>query len=110
VYNKPSGNLWFDGYNQEQCILLDDYDGYMPYRFLLQLLDRYPMLLPVKGSYIHINSPIIAITAEYPPTMFYIAEHADIQQLLRRITQIRHIESVDELSAPQGHISSQGTR
>lgn len=41
VYIKD-GTHWWNGYKQEQVIMIDDFDGKWPYRDLLRLLDRYP--------------------------------------------------------------------
>lgn len=43
--------IWFDGYQNEKVLLLDDFDQYRIDRtWLLQLLDGYPLQLPVKGG------------------------------------------------------------
>ncbi len=50
----PTGSAqWFDGYRHDwhTVILLDDYYHNWKLTFFLQFLDRYPMYLPVKGSY-----------------------------------------------------------
>lgn len=33
-------------------MVLDDYDGGLPYDTLLRLCDRYPMIVPVKGGHV----------------------------------------------------------
>jgi len=90
---------WWDGYNQQKVILIDDFDGRWPYRDFLRLLDRYPYRGQVKGSYICINSPYIYITCEFPPTEIFKIEFGDkeekenhINQVLRRLTKIIHLE------------------
>jgi hypothetical protein len=42
--------LWFDGYRYGRTLIIDDYDSWIPVAFLLRLLDKYPLRLPVKGS------------------------------------------------------------
>lgn len=77
---------WWDGYEQQPVIIIDDFDGRWPYRDLLRLLDRYPYQGQVKGGYIHINSPNIIITADRRPEAVYDSlDKAEISQLLRRI-------------------------
>lgn len=49
--NQSSGAFWFDGYVGQQCILLDDFYGWLPIAFLLKFMDRYPMQLPVKQGF-----------------------------------------------------------
>ena len=42
---------WFDGYEQQQYALLDDYRGDGDFAFLLRLLDVYPLRVPIKGGF-----------------------------------------------------------
>ena len=45
------GTLWFDGYDGNRCVIIDDYDSWMATSFLLRFLDENPLRLPVKGSH-----------------------------------------------------------
>jgi len=45
------GQLWFDCYENQEVLLLDDFYGNIRYSYMLNLLDRYTIRLPVKGSY-----------------------------------------------------------
>lgn len=70
VYVKD-GTQWWPGYNHENAILIDDYDGRWPFRDLLRLLDGWPYQGQTKGGYTKINSPYIYFTCEFPPEHFY---------------------------------------
>lgn len=85
-YIKDS-SIWWDGYTQQECIIIDDFDGKWNFRDLLRLLDRYPYQGQCKGGYIKINSPIIFITCEYPPQAFW--KGSELDQILRRVTTVR---------------------
>lgn len=63
VYIKD-GTKWWDGYNGQKCILLDDFQptNYWTMQRMLNFLDRYPFKGEIKGGYVNINSPFIAIT------------------------------------------------
>lgn len=92
IYIKD-GTQWWDGYTQNEVILIDDFDGRWPYRDLLRLLDRYPYQGQTKGAYVKINSPFIYITCEHPPIeMFEGGNHLD--QVLRRIDEIVHMKDM----------------
>lgn len=91
VYSKPPDTLWFDGYQQQECLLIDDFDGYIHFKYLLQLLDRYPLLVAIKGGYTQFNSPHIVITSDATPAQTYPHE-SDITQLTRRITTIINLK------------------
>lgn len=86
VYKKDAMSKWWDGYEQQKIILIDDYDDSCPWKrtYLLNLLDRYPMLGETKGGHVEINSPIIVITSNYDPETWKIWDAA----LKRRITQV----------------------
>lgn len=85
VYIKD-GTMWWDNYEQNECILIDDFDGKWPYRDLLRLLDRYPYQGQVKGGYTKINSPNIYITCEHSPEFFW--HNNELKQILRRIDKV----------------------
>lgn len=57
---------WFDGYLGEQTVIFDDFDGGRSRVALSQLLnyiDRYPVLVPVKGNHIPLVATTIYITS-----------------------------------------------
>ncbi len=58
-------NVWFDGYvpGYHDTVIFDDYYHNFRFSFLLQLLDRYPIQVPVKGGFVKFNSPRIVFTS-----------------------------------------------
>lgn len=82
VFIKDS-SMWWDGYNQQDVILIDDYEP-MAFRTFLRLLDRNHMQVQCKGGFVKINSPFIYITCEFPPEHFYMKEN-ELLQVTRRI-------------------------
>ena len=36
-------SVWFNGYDGQDVVLLDDFNGWISYTFMLRLLDRYPL-------------------------------------------------------------------
>lgn len=89
VYIKD-GTQWWDGYNNEEAIIIDDFDGKWPFRDFLRLLDRYPYQGQIKGGYVKINSPYIYITCEFEPHQVFKGENQNhINQVLRRINEVR---------------------
>lgn len=84
-----SGSLFWDGYDGEPVILIDDFHNNIRLDYMLRLLDRYPMKLNIKGGYTYRVSQKIYITSnlsidEWYPNCRQI--HRDA--LRRRITQI----------------------
>lgn len=44
-------NIWWDGYEDEKVILLDDYDNNFRITRLLRILDQYKLQIPIKGGF-----------------------------------------------------------
>jgi len=84
------GTPWWDNYNQQEAIIIDDFDNNIPYRTLLRILDRYVYQGQVKGSYVQIDSPYIYITCEFPPDHFWCGN--ELAQIERRITSVLEIK------------------
>jgi len=80
---------WWDGYEQQEAIIIDDFDNEWPFRNLLRLLDRYKYQGQTKGGYVKINSPYIYITSEYPPTNYW--RNNELKQILRRVTDVTEV-------------------
>ncbi len=69
-----SSALWFDGYDGEERVLFDDFAGAaskVSLVNLLQILDRYPIQVPVKGSFVWWHPKRIAITTNSHPNSWY---------------------------------------
>ncbi len=78
------GGEWFDGYSGHEAVLFDDFCGELGFRLLLRLLDRYPMQVPVKGSYVEWCPKKIYITSNKSPHEWY-PDELDVAPLIRRI-------------------------
>lgn len=93
IYFHPSGQ-WFDGYDGQPIALFDDYGGSeFKLTYLLKLLDRYPMRVPIKGGYVSWAPHEIYITSNRAPSEWYpnaYTEHYDA--LKRRFTNVVYFE------------------
>lgn len=78
--------VWFDGYNGEKCLILDDFYGGIKYGLLLRLLDGYQLRLPTKGSFTYALWNKVIITSNKPPTEWYQRGFTDALQ--RRVTNV----------------------
>lgn len=84
AYWKQRGH-WWDGYENQEHVVIDDYYGWLPYDTLLRLLDRYPMILETKGGHVEFVAKHIWITSNKYPQEWYKSENIEIGALLRRI-------------------------
>ncbi len=85
---------WWDGYRQQGTLVIDEYrptGGGLSFFYLLRLFDCRPILTEIKGAFIPFNSHTIILTTPLSPQDTF-ADHTvgDINQLLRRITHIKH--------------------
>jgi len=84
--------LWFDGYNDEPVILLDEFDGTMDISMLLKVLDRmeYALRVPIKGGFAEAAWKEVYICSNLGPEMWYPqATPSQYAALERRFTDVR---------------------
>lgn len=86
VYYKPNGD-WWDGYSGQPCVILDDFYGNLKYNELLNVCDRYPCKVPIKGAFVEFVSTHIYITSNKYVSQWYNREKIpSVQALFRRLT------------------------
>jgi len=110
-----SDALWFDGYEGQPVLLIDDFRGWIKFNFLLKMLDIYPLRLPVKGSFSYAGWTKVYITSNHAPDTWYSSDHC-YAALRRRISRIQHFTEGhpwstggDEPSAAAGRFVGDGS-
>jgi len=92
---KHTGERWFDGYEGQPVVLFDDFTGgVFPLSYLLQIMDRYPMKVPIKGGFTQWIPKTIYFTSNINPDDWYsgaIQEHRNA--LKRRINKITEFKN-----------------
>ena len=71
--------------------MVDDFYGWLPIDQILRICDRYPLLLPIKGSHVQFQAQTIIFTSNKPWTEWYknmLPEH--VPALQRRIDEEYH--------------------
>ena len=93
AYYKSDGK-WWDMYQNEQCVIWDDFRG-KSYLFseTLKLLDRYPYKIEKKGGMIKFTSEYIFITSNVSPLSVYSV--LSKEAFLRRIDFCIKLDSFD---------------
>lgn len=86
------GTIWWDGYKNEDVVILDDFAGEIPFRYLLRILDRYPLKVQAKGTMCEFTSPTVIITADKHPDEWYNITTSEWSQLERRLTLVEEIK------------------
>ncbi len=88
-----NGTMWYDTYDGHKYVLLDDFAGaasHMPLVTLLRLVDRYPVLVPIKGSHTWFFPTHIYVTTNILPKDWYKWEKREEQYkaLARRFSHV----------------------
>lgn len=101
----PTGR-WFDGYDNHDCVLFDDFDGGMPFRDLLNLLEGNVLQVPVKGGFVRWSPSVVYFTSDVHPRDWTFDFNGDgkrqglndarLAQLLRRFGHIEPIQAPPE--------------
>lgn len=69
-YWKQRSN-WWDGYEGQETIIIDEFYGWLPFDLLLRLCDRYPLLLETKGGQVQCVCKTVIITSNTLPSKWY---------------------------------------
>lgn len=95
VGDGSSGSVWWDNYNGEKTILIDDFHSNLKLDYMLRLCDKYPMKLNIKGGHTWKCAEKIYITSNITIDKWY-PNCPDIHKraLSRRIT--KHIILTDQ--------------
>lgn len=97
-YVLPDDNGWWDGYTQQDTVIINDFRGRISYDFMLQLVDKWPVSVKRRGREpIPFISKTVIITSPLRPEEVYHnrCEKDDIAQLLRRFEIIDMDNTMD---------------
>ncbi len=92
------GAVWFDTYDQEETLLLDNFTGhFMPYTMLLRVLDGYPMMIPTKGGHTFAAWKNVLITSIWHPREWY--DLHNLSELMGRLDERGHVCMIESKRA-----------
>lgn len=84
AYWKQRSN-WWDGYEDHEVVILDEFYGWLPFDLLLRLCDRYPLHVETKGGNVNFVAKKIIITTNQVPERWY--KNVYFQSFIRRVTE-----------------------
>ena len=92
TYCKPPDSRWFDGYDGQPVTIINDLRKMtFTFSYLLDLLDRYPFQVEVKGGYRQFTSRVIVVTCSKSHEELWAElagkENEHLGQLSRRLTE-----------------------
>lgn len=97
IANSPQGGLvWWDLYEREPAVIIDDFKGWIKPHDLFRILDKYQLRLPVRGAVRYAYYTHVFITSNYHPREWYSDEVIfEREALFRRLHNI-HIYGWDQ--------------
>lgn len=87
--NVKQGAVWFEEYEGQDVLLIDEMGSWIRYSFLKELLDGHPFRCPFKGGFMPACFTKIYITTTKEVNQWY--SFPNIDELTRRIHKITHI-------------------
>lgn len=85
--------VWFDGYDGELALIIDDFYGWIKYGKLLRILDGHPFRCEIKGSFTWAAWTHVIVTSNDHPRTWY--DRGLTPALRRRITKVTRFRLVD---------------
>lgn len=94
----PTGSSggWFDDYEGQSEVIIDDFYGWIKWTTFLQMADRYPMKVPTKGGHADFLAKVIVITSNANPERWYHYDDRKLFSALERRCTIVHVVSPDQ--------------
>ncbi len=69
-----NSRVWWDGYAGEETVVIDEFYGWLPYNFILRMLDRNALQVEVKGGSVPLRATHFIFTSNTPPEDWYHLE------------------------------------
>lgn len=92
-YWKACDNKWWDGYEWNEAVCLDDFRGHcFRFEWLLALFEQNPLRIEKKGDSVNFNSKIIIVTTPTPPEGSF-AHDENMAQLMRRLHKVIEVKA-----------------
>lgn len=94
-------NKWWDGYQNEENVILDDFDSKELGHLLKIWADKYSFLAETKGGAIHIRPKKVVITSNHPIKNILWADVEMQHAIQRRFLEIHITQRADQ---PEGRV------
>jgi hypothetical protein len=93
------GSVWWDGYDGQEVVVIDEFYGWIPRDLMCRLSDRYPLFVETKGGSVPFLAKKIIITSNSHPDQWW---KIGLGAMSRRLSP--PLGSVVEIShLPQNH-------
>lgn len=97
VYFKSGSNKWWDGYNGQTKVVIEEFDGLIHITHLLKWFDKYPCQVEIKGAAVPLLGIKFWVTSNKSPEEWWdgvqgCKPSAEQMAALRRRIQVTHFE------------------
>lgn len=101
AFMKNASNKWWCGYNNEESVLIEDFDKKADYMgaYFKQWVDRYAFPVEIKGGNAVIRPKIIVITSNWHPEEIWSDKNI-IDPIMRRFHLHHFTEKIDTSHMP----------
>jgi len=93
AYSKDPRSKFWDGYNGEENVVIDEFRGGIDVAHLLRWTDRYPVRVEIKGSSKPLWATTLWITSNLSPREWYKELDDDTQAALMRRLTVVHFDN-----------------
>lgn len=66
-----NGQLWWDGYDGNEVVVIDEFYGWIPRTLMQRLIDHTPLMLDTKGAAVNFIAKKIYIVSNAPPSEWW---------------------------------------
>jgi hypothetical protein len=105
-YFKNATTKWWCGYAGQKDVVLDDFrpNKEMPFEYMLNLMDRYPMMVEMKGGTTHFLAQRLFVTAPCEPKdVWSHCEWLKDEQLNQFTRRIKYVIAFPHLNCLASH-------
>lgn len=96
AYPKDPRSKFWDGYRGQSHVVIDEFRGAIDVSHMLRWLDKYPVIVEVKGSSVVLKATTIWITSNLHPKDWYKDLDEETRQALLRRLEIVHFDSLHQ--------------
>lgn len=68
---ESASGTWWDGYEGQHTVIIDEFYSWLRYDYFLRLTDRYPLQVETKGGSVQFVSRRIVFTSNTQPAHWY---------------------------------------
>jgi len=90
-----SQDKWWDEYESQDTVVIDEFYGWLKFSILLRICDRYPLRLERKGGFVNFTSSTIVICSNTKPRDWY-PNVTNFDAFIRRVTIWHYLPTLQE--------------